>query len=238
MSPLNRLLHRQAGPAPPPQLPQSYLNETDKEEVIGVPAVFTGLAFIIVLLRIHNDSHDLHDCVLGLGFFASAAGVVKSIYQYNFFSTLDWSFHDSFMVWAFIELNIGIIAASLPSLKPLFNWLLKTARTLGSGLSSHARQYNSPSLAYGQSDRKEPKVTGGYVLEPIEGRTGVPNRAPSRAKNLYGVHISSGEDIHYITSETTWEPPRSERSDDFILPKRRPPTPEAGILMTTEFRVS
>lgn len=55
-------------------------------------------------------------CVLGLGFLcvcssqlllveltsssAVAAGLVKSIYQYNFFSTLDWSFHDSFMVWA------------------------------------------------------------------------------------------------------------------------------------------
>lgn len=56
-------------------------------------------------------------CVLGLGFLsvnpicvrghiwlivlsASAAAVIKSVYQYNFFTTLDWSFHDSFMTWA------------------------------------------------------------------------------------------------------------------------------------------
>lgn len=29
------------------------MDETDKEEVIGIPAVFTGLAFIVVLLRMY-----------------------------------------------------------------------------------------------------------------------------------------------------------------------------------------
>lgn len=72
----------------------------------------------------------------------------------------------------------------------------------------------------------------------MNSRSGNLNRSPNRAKNLYDVHISSGEDIEYINGESTWEPPRRKASKDSILPKGRPPTPGSGILMTTEFRVS
>ncbi|KAI4712351.1 hypothetical protein J4E89_002618 [Alternaria sp. Ai002NY15] len=38
--------------------------------------------------------------------------------------------HDAFSMWNFIELEVGIIAASLPSLKPLCNRFLEAARSV------------------------------------------------------------------------------------------------------------
>ncbi|PVH98848.1 hypothetical protein DM02DRAFT_484891, partial [Periconia macrospinosa] len=66
--------------------------------------------------------------ILSLGWFACAAAIIKAIRQWHVFDEPDWTVYNSFNVWNFIELTIGIIAASLPSLKPLFNWFLKTAR--------------------------------------------------------------------------------------------------------------
>lgn len=34
-------------------------------------------------------------------------------------------------------MNVGIIAATLPSLKPLFRWLLETAKTIATGVSAN-----------------------------------------------------------------------------------------------------
>jgi hypothetical protein len=36
-----------------------------------------------------------------------------------------------------IEMNIGIIAATLPSLKPAFRWLLETAKNIATGVSAN-----------------------------------------------------------------------------------------------------
>lgn len=54
MSPISRLLHRQAGPpGAQQQFPPSTFTETDKGGVLGIPSVFTGIALIVVLLRIY-----------------------------------------------------------------------------------------------------------------------------------------------------------------------------------------
>jgi hypothetical protein len=38
--------------------------------------------------------------------------------------------NDAYSIWNFVELNIGIIAASLPALKPLLSWFYDAARGL------------------------------------------------------------------------------------------------------------
>ena len=38
--------------------------------------------------------------------------------------------YDTYSIWNFIELDVGIIAASLPALKPLLSWFRDTARGL------------------------------------------------------------------------------------------------------------
>ncbi|KAL1596353.1 hypothetical protein SLS60_008999 [Paraconiothyrium brasiliense] len=71
--------------------------------------------------------------VLSFGWFACAAGIVKAAQQYTVVDDPDWSVNDSFNVWNYIELTIGIVAASLPALKPLFNWALQTVSAISSG---------------------------------------------------------------------------------------------------------
>ncbi|OAG02010.1 uncharacterized protein CC84DRAFT_1046309, partial [Paraphaeosphaeria sporulosa] len=68
--------------------------------------------------------------VLSLGWFACAAAIVKAAQQYTVLDDPDWTVHDSFNVWNYIELTVGIIAASLPALKPLFHWALNTVSAL------------------------------------------------------------------------------------------------------------
>ena len=53
-------------------------------------------------------------------------------------------------MWADIELNVGILAASLPAMKPLFSSFLKTARALttrtqgrGTGVTTDFRRQDS-----------------------------------------------------------------------------------------------
>ncbi|KAL0939171.1 uncharacterized protein CTRU02_205781 [Colletotrichum truncatum] len=63
--------------------------------------------------------------VLSLGYFAVAMGVIKSIYQIAYGKDMDKTFHQSIQFWEFLQLNLGIIAACAPSLKPLVGHALK-----------------------------------------------------------------------------------------------------------------
>lgn len=59
-------------------------------------------------------------------------------------------------VWRFIELDVGIIAASLPALKPLFNWFLGAARNL---TARAGRGSNVPNSGYQmQSERSDKDI--------------------------------------------------------------------------------
>ncbi|KAE9573391.1 hypothetical protein CGCSCA5_v004381 [Colletotrichum siamense] len=63
--------------------------------------------------------------VLSLGYFAVAMGVIKSIYQIAYGKDQDKTFYQSIQFWEFLQLNLGIIAACAPSLKPLVGHALK-----------------------------------------------------------------------------------------------------------------
>jgi len=76
-------------------------------------------------------------CILSLGFFACACSIVKEVYLSNFFTNPDFSFNDTYAIWNDVELAVGILAACLPALRPLFAFLLETAHTFkSSGLRS------------------------------------------------------------------------------------------------------
>ncbi|RQM05729.1 hypothetical protein DH86_00003574 [Scytalidium sp. 3C] len=51
-----------------------------------------------------------------------------AVLQSRFLQTPDWTYSDSYFVWNAIELNIGIIAACLPALRPLFAFILETTK--------------------------------------------------------------------------------------------------------------
>jgi hypothetical protein len=78
--------------------------------------------------------------ILSLGLFAAVAGIIKQT-NANGFRDPEPYIKDAYTIWNFIELYVGIVAASLPALKPLFSWFYATARgmtkgTRGTGLGS------------------------------------------------------------------------------------------------------
>ncbi|KAH7398467.1 hypothetical protein BKA66DRAFT_592425 [Pyrenochaeta sp. MPI-SDFR-AT-0127] len=84
--------------------------------------------------------------ILSLGLFASAVAIYKTPMQYNFFKETDWSGNGAwYYIWQQVELHVGIIAACLPTLKPIFATFFgqirtftkgRTTRTTGSGISA------------------------------------------------------------------------------------------------------
>ncbi|KAK1702429.1 uncharacterized protein BDZ83DRAFT_725205 [Colletotrichum acutatum] len=62
--------------------------------------------------------------ILSLGYFAVAMGIIKAVYQLNNDSEPDKTFKRSIQFWGFLQLQVGIIAACAPALKPLVNKLL------------------------------------------------------------------------------------------------------------------
>lgn len=64
-------------------------------------------------------------CVLGLGCFACACAIIRITYVRTYGKYGDWLWDSQYLTtWSVLELNIGIIAASLPSLRPLFKKFL------------------------------------------------------------------------------------------------------------------
>jgi hypothetical protein len=79
--------------------------------------------------------------ILSLGIFAAVAGIIRQLSSSQF-GVPEPYIYDSYSIWNFIELDMGIIAASLPALKPLFNWFRDTARGLtGKPKSASAEGY-------------------------------------------------------------------------------------------------
>ncbi|PWY84443.1 oxidoreductase [Aspergillus eucalypticola CBS 122712] len=71
--------------------------------------------------------------VLSLGYLACVAGIVKIISQVNVLKEQNMYRHDTFMIWNCAELNVAILAACLPSLKPLLKPVLDGTRSLTTG---------------------------------------------------------------------------------------------------------
>jgi hypothetical protein len=94
--------------------------------------ILTDLFFAIIIptpmlwnLNVHFRTRMTLLAILGLGVFACAAAVVKVGYVTNYGKLGDWLWDSrNITIWTVVELNVGIIAASLPCLKPLFRRFL------------------------------------------------------------------------------------------------------------------
>ncbi|KAJ4263102.1 hypothetical protein NW762_006720 [Fusarium torreyae] len=106
--------------------------------------IVTDLLFAIVIptpmlwnLNVHFRTRLTLIGILGLGVFACAAAFVKLGYVTNYGQLGDWLWDSrNITIWTSVELNVGVIAGSLPCLRPLFR------RFLGS--------------TYGKSSKKTP----------------------------------------------------------------------------------
>ncbi|KAI1371303.1 hypothetical protein F4677DRAFT_464403 [Hypoxylon crocopeplum] len=72
-------------------------------------------------------------CVLGLGIFASAASIVKTVYLTNYGKTGDvlWD-SANLTIWNVVEANTGITAACLPCIKPMLKPIFGSSLRYGS----------------------------------------------------------------------------------------------------------
>ncbi|KAK5122677.1 hypothetical protein LTR85_003940 [Meristemomyces frigidus] len=169
---------------------------------------------IIAKLQINLRTKISLTFVLSLGFVACAAGIVKARKQAIFLETADLYWHDGFMLWNFLELCLGILAASLPSLKPLFGQMLAGTRTaLGmSGTRSKAPKpsgYPGASQNSGYRRQYDPhhkhEILADVDLQEYKqpAQTTVKSRADSdrlagleahgKLKRLYNVRVISGD---------------------------------------------
>ncbi|KAK9775286.1 hypothetical protein SCAR479_07962 [Seiridium cardinale] len=107
-------------------------------------------------------------CVLGLGIFATAAAIIKFAYLSNYGKNGDFLWDSANLtIWFAIELNIGIIAACLPCLKPVFRHAFKgTSRRYNS-----KNQTNSYKLrTFGSGSGPGPIYGRSFVTTQIEAR--------------------------------------------------------------------
>ena len=79
--------------------------------------------------------------ILSLGIFAAVAGIIRQLSSSQF-GVPEPYIYDSYSIWNFIELDMGIIAASLPALKPLFSWFRDATSSLA-GKPSKPSGYRS-----------------------------------------------------------------------------------------------
>jgi len=94
---------------------------------------------------------------LGLGCFACAAAIAKipSIVDYG--KTGDWLWDSrDICIWTVVECNVGIVAGSMPALRPLFKHVLgSTLRSKGITGSGYQRQTDSSMPRTAQMSRRE-----------------------------------------------------------------------------------
>ncbi|CZR51873.1 uncharacterized protein PAC_01750 [Phialocephala subalpina] len=165
--------------------------------VNGAINAFTDFAFaflplpIIIPLKINLRAKISLVCILSLGYFACAASIVKEVLLAHFFTDTDPFFTYTFQIWNDIELNVGILAACLPALRPLFAWLLETASAIrATGLRLTALGSNARNTYY------RPKQGHNLEAMPTRSTTNLGHQKGYRITVISGGKISEdGEPI-------------------------------------------
>ncbi|KAI1850769.1 hypothetical protein JX265_004480 [Neoarthrinium moseri] len=96
--------------------------------------------------------------ILSLGWVAVTFGIVKSVHQIAYGSVTDKSFKQSVQFWGFLQLQVGIMAACAPSLRPLFGRFLKlSTNDKLNQYNSQSRQYNAGLVTIGGTNDQRRK---------------------------------------------------------------------------------
>jgi hypothetical protein len=150
--------------------------------------------------------------ILGIGVFACVAASIKVSYLTNYGKTNDllWDSRN-ITIWTAAELNVAIIAASLPSLKPIFKKVLDDKY----GVNSY------------EMSRKQNSGTRHQCFRSRFGRQSTENTSESQTDLKHGncqylAHTDS-TNLTEISSDV-----RSEPKDDVSST-----VPDVGIVATT-----
>ncbi|KAH7068331.1 hypothetical protein BKA63DRAFT_581790 [Paraphoma chrysanthemicola] len=121
--------------------------------------------------------------ILSLGIFAAVAGIIRQLSSSQF-GVPEPYIYDSYSIWNFIELDMGIIAASLPALKPLFSWFRDTAR----GLTGKPVKSSGYKSAEGYQRRVRPVDEDNFALVEYDQKRAVTVVSkPSERKDKWGI---------------------------------------------------
>lgn len=146
-------------------------------------------------------------------------------------------------------MNVGIVAANLPTLKPLFANFFGHMRTLNKGRSTGSR--SGPNLSapfksngyFRQNDRHTnhtvPEAQGSYTMHNISQGT------ESKKKDSYDEILALGKESYAVEAGMGRRQSTAGASDESILAHEGPLIPRSHefgrnltILKTTEVRVS
>jgi hypothetical protein len=128
--------------------------------------------------------------------------------------------YDGYSMWNFIELDVGIIAGSLPSIKPLFNRFLDAARGLTSG----------PSKSSGLGDRN--MLDYQRHAEPSDG-----DLALVDYRNTGKPTLRLSAQPADTTGQAIWGMERATSSEDSILTRHAFKGAPQGIIVNSDVRV-
>ncbi|EDU41946.1 conserved hypothetical protein [Pyrenophora tritici-repentis Pt-1C-BFP] len=133
--------------------------------------------------------------ILGLGLFASAVAIYKTPMQYNFFKMTDWSGDGAwYYIWQEVEMYVGIIAACLPTLKPLFASTFGQMRSLATRGRSNSSNVigNTPFRSNGYVKQSDSRSRTSYALKNMS------ERSQSTAPDPYGEDAVWGKDTYTV----------------------------------------
>ncbi|KAJ4342637.1 hypothetical protein N0V87_000846 [Didymella glomerata] len=232
--------------------------------------IFTDLLFALIpipmvwRLQVNLQTRIGLAVILSLGLFASAIAIYKTPMQANFFLEKDWSGHGSwYYIWQQVEMNVGIIAANLPTLKPLFANFFGHMRTLTKGRSAGSRStpLSGPFKSngyYRQNDsstgERSGAMGGGYAMRDLS--TGSADEP--KKKDSYDEILVLGKESYRVNVGRSRRQSTTRESDESSLGREHDaptsphgplsPTPlsprdqglgrNLNILKTTEVRVS
>lgn len=215
--------------------------------VINIATDFTFATIpipIIVKLQVNTRTKITLGIILSLGFFACAAGIVKAKAQADFVNVTDTTYRDTFNLWNALELYLGILAASLPSLKPLFAALLTTTRTALGGSTPRSGRNLGPSggISHGSGYRRQPEQRN-VVIAPSDVHLKEFKSASSTTECVgekndelvvgrpYNVRVTSGNGFNFrfpAAGRPSWEESAARSSNESRERLHQP-----GIIRTT-----
>jgi hypothetical protein len=169
-------------------------------------------------LQIEIRSKILVVGILSLGLFACVAGIIKSTYNKTVLTDPKRFVHDEYSMWNFIELNVGIIAASLPTLKPFFTRLLEVARR------PRSRQEVS-----GYDDR--------VAIPPQQEHHTNNWNTPRPWKESFRRSFQTRGLSGVVGDRATWIADTMRDSEEIIFPLQDVDTNSSGIMITRDSKV-
>lgn len=172
--------------------------------------------------------------ILSLGYLAVAMGICKAIQQIAFSKDRDRTFNAWVTFWGFIQLNIGIIAACAPSMKPLVSKALNLGE-YGPSSDYASNSHGSAGLrTIGGTGGESSKPRDHYELRSMEGDSDSEKRISdenARNGNMLG---------HTSASAAFYTPADEDRmgSQEMILRGLQKHGEVKGIVMTKEITIS